>query len=59
MNDFQEEGAAQTIAILRDEIITERGLIEDLRNQLFAALEENALLQGQLAHVEAELSVRW
>jgi len=59
MNDFQEEGVAQTIAILRDEIITERGLIEDLRNQLFAALEENALLQGQLAHVEAELSVRW
>ena len=59
MNDFQEEGIAQTIAILRDEIITERGLIEDLRNQLFAALEENALLQGQLAHVEAELSARW
>jgi len=59
MNDFQEEGVAQTIAILRDAIITERGLIEDLRNQLFAALEENALLQGQLAHVEAELSVRW
>ena len=56
MNDFQEEGAAQTIAILRDEIITERGFTEEWRNQLLRARNRNTDLQRQLEAAAEEIS---
>ena len=56
MNDFQEEGAAQTIAILRDEIITERGFTEEWRNQLLRARNRNTDLQRQLEAATEEIS---